>query len=342
MSRSSKISTLVLVAVLAITLVPQASPAHAISAALGRFWANCGIFSVDTAVNGTINDSNNTDRFRYRITDGNGKKLYQEDAQRTVGVTTGSLVVNMSFDADGADGPPGKNPIRFDVIELDVNGFEIGILQTGSYDAQCLPPSGTATFSADFRPPTFLKVVFSAPSALYTSPAGATVPGLTIAAGKEHVALYRSADNGWVMIDVGGNELVWVPVGVLSVDLTKLGTPPARIDGADPSRPGSSVVVVPTPGGPVTVIVPPSPPVLLPDGTLAAGVTRVNLRMRTAPAISGLRLATIPKNTIVAVYGRNDNATWYKVQYGIQFGWVAAGYLRLTNIQVANLPVVFQ
>src|SRR5882672_755778 len=87
--------------VLVAAIIPALVPAYAATAAVGGFYAGCGNFSVDVAVSGTTNDGNNVDKFRYLITDGNGKKLYQEDATRPINTTQGSVVVNLSYDADG-------------------------------------------------------------------------------------------------------------------------------------------------------------------------------------------------------------------------------------------------
>src|SRR5215212_12078682 len=107
---------------LVVLMLPAALPAHAATASIGQYFASCNFFSVEVAVTGNINDGNNVDRVRYLVTDGNGKKLYQEDATRSIGVTGGSAVMNLGYDADGvADGPPGKNPVTFAALELDAN-----------------------------------------------------------------------------------------------------------------------------------------------------------------------------------------------------------------------------
>src|SRR3954447_27072471 len=105
-------------AALTLTILPHALPAHAATASVGQFYANCNVFSVDVAVNGINPEVNGLDRFRYLITDGTGKKLYLEDGSRGVNQTVGSSVMNLSYDADGvADGGPTKNPITFAVYD---------------------------------------------------------------------------------------------------------------------------------------------------------------------------------------------------------------------------------
>jgi hypothetical protein len=327
--RVRKLLPLILVVTLAITLLPAASPARAATAAIGRMYATCGTISVDVAVSGTFDDGGGLDRFRYLITDGNGKKLYQEDTARRVGVTQGSLVINFSYDNDGADGPPGRNPIKFAVIDLDGAGNPIGTIREESYDAACLPPSGTATKSGDFRPPDVTRATFLTNSPIYMSPGGQQINGLTVLQGREHFALYRSADSRWIAVDVGGNDLVWVPVANVRVDISRIGTPPTRIDLANPALPAVSVpVVIPT-----TV-----PGLIGPQ--IALGQVTTLLRLRAAPSLDAMIVTRIPANRFVPIFGRNADGTWVKTLYNGYLGWVWSGFVILENYRLLDLPVV--
>lgn len=326
---------LLLVTAVVLSALPWAAPAQAVGAAVGRFWATCGMFSVDVAVTGSFNDGNNLDRFRYRVSDGTNKKLYQEDATRPIGVTFGSLVVNMSLDADGFDGFPSANPIKFQVLEVDGAGNELGVIQYASFDAPCLPASGSATQTEAFRPPFFMKGRFVSNSALYQSPAGAVIPGLTVLAGKEHFAVYRSADSAWVQIDVGGPELPWVPVAAMPVDVSKLNTPPTRIDLSDPTR-VNTVTIVGTPVNPGTVVIVP--------GGVATGITKANIRarLRALPTTRSEILALIPARTPLAIFGRDASGVWIKVNYLDAQGWISRSLITLQNVRLEDLPVLIQ
>src|SRR5579859_5366560 len=87
-----------MMAVLILTLLPASSavrPAHAISAAIGHFMADCSSFSVDLAVTGTKDDGGGIDYVRYEVRDGVDRLLYQEDAGIRVGTTVGSTVIDL-------------------------------------------------------------------------------------------------------------------------------------------------------------------------------------------------------------------------------------------------------
>jgi uncharacterized protein YraI len=234
-----------------------------------------------------------------------------------VGVTSGSLVVNMPFSTT----PPTKNPIIFSVIDLDANGNAVSIVSQASYDADCLPHSGTATRSGDFRPPHFLKGTFIASTPIYQEP-GSDQMSLSIAQGKEHYVVYRSADSQWVAVDVGGNQLVWVPMTALAVDLSSLNTPPTHIDLSDPAKPGASS------------------PAPVPGGVVANARVTVNLRLRAAPSLQAEIYMHIPANTIVPVYGRNRYATFIKVSYNNLVGWVSSAFVFLVDSRLMSLPIV--
>lgn len=311
--------------------------AKAATAAIGSYYASCDSFSIDLAVNGASNDGSNFDRFRYLITDGNGKKLYQEDATRQVGVTLGSLVVNMNYDSDGAfDGPPGKNPIKFEVLELDGNNNVIGVVQEVRYDAPCIAASGNTNRAGDFRPPHFVKGTILVTTQLYQRPGFGPI-GINVVQGKEHFAVYRSGDAQWVAIDVSGNNLVWIPSNTVAVDLNRLNTPPTRIDLSDPTR----LVTAPTfpqvgqPGLPPVV----APGVAIPG---VSALTTTTLRLRARPTTRSVIVARIPVDTSLAVIGRNDRRTWIKVIFNGLPGWVSTGFIQLVGARLSDLPIVFE
>lgn len=313
-----------LVLVIGAMLLPFTAPAHAATTAVGRFYAGCNNFSVDVAVSGTHDDGNGLDKFRYLIVDGNGKKLYLEDAARSVNTTVGSLVINLSYDADGVvDGQPTKNPIKFDVIDLDGNNNQIGVLYEATYDAECLAASGKTNRAGVFLPNnnTYAQVLTA--TVLYDGPAGASI-NLAIPPGKVFHAVYRAADSQWVAISVSGNNLVWVPVTSLSVDLTRLPLPPGRID-------GNSLSATAAPNNNNN------------GGSAIAGVTGrtlTSLRLRSSPAFTNNILTVVPFGTVVPVVGRNSSKIFVEVIYNGTFGWVSAFFLQLNGSTLAGLPIV--
>jgi Bacterial SH3 domain len=307
------------VVVLVALLFPATVPVRAATAAIGSFYGGCGNFSVDVAINGTNNDGNNVDKFRYLITDGNNKKLYQEDATRALNTTLGSMVFNLSYDADGAaDGGPGKNPITFAVQELDGNNNVVGTIQSVTYNAPCLAAVAGVNRSGVFKPPKRVVGTIIADTPLFQGPASGQL-NLAAHVGAQHWVVYRSADSQWVAIFVGGNDLVWIPASTIRADFANLALPPARIDGSSLAPSGNSVVPV----GPVT-----------------ARVLVTALRFRAAPSSTAPILTTIPFGTVLPVLGRNARRTYIKVNYNGVFGWVSSFYVRLSGARLAALPVV--
>jgi uncharacterized protein YraI len=312
---SLKIAAVVML--VALTL-PVASPTHAATAAIGMFYAGCGNFSVDVTVSGTNDDGNGVDKFRYLITDGNNKKLYQEDATRPINVTAGSMVFNLSYDADGvADGFPGKNPIQFAVIELDSNGNAGSQIQGASYDAPCLPASGKANRSGTFVPPKIVVGTVVAGTPLYQGP-GVGPLSLSTQPGAQHLVVYRTPDATWVAIFVGGNDLVWIPASAINADLSRLALPPTRIDGSNPNQAAGGNAPTPAPVSGTTALV------------------LDNLRLRSAPSTAASILAVIPAGTTVPVLGRSSDGTFIQVSYNGQVGWVWAGLVRLSQGSVTS------
>jgi hypothetical protein len=303
---------------LVVVALPATAPVWAATAAIGSFYGGCGNFSVDVAITGTNNDGNNVDKFRYLITDGNNKKLYQEDATRALNTTLGSMVFNLSYDADGAaDGSPGKNPITFAVQDLDGNNNVVRTIQSVTYNAPCLATVAGVNRSGVFEPPKRVVGTIITDTPLFQGPSSGQL-SLAAHVGAHHWVVYRSADAQWVAIFVGGNNLVWIPASTIRADFARLALPPTRIDGS--SLTGNNVVV---PLGPIT-----------------ARVLVTALRFRAGPSSTAPILTTIPFSTVLPVLGRNARRTYIKVNYNGTFGWVSSFYVRLTGARLAALPVV--
>lgn len=320
---SQKLLGKLLLSILLVTGVLAASgaaPAYAAGSTINRFAANCNNFSVDVTVAGTNNDGNNVDKFRYLITDANGKKLYQEDNARGVGTSQNSVVANLPYDADGvADGAPGKNPITFSVLELDGNNNVVSTIRQASYDAACLGSSGSATNSGVFRPPEAFKAAVIADSPLYDQPGGNTIQGLSTHPGQSWIVVYRTGDNQWLSIFVGGPEIVWVPARVLAVDINQLPVRPGRIEGGSPGP--SPTGVAPAPGG-ITVR------------------TTANLNVRNAPSVTGLIIGRVGIGTVLPALGRSASSFWVLVQFNGVPAWVSSYYVRVYGGRLRDLPIV--
>src|SRR5205807_4633226 len=127
------------------------------------------------------------------ITDGNGKKLYQEDATRAIGTTLGSSVMDLGYDADGvADGNPGKNPITFQVVELDANNNVGSVLAGASHDAECLPASPNPSQRCFVIPPKYAVGTIIADTQLLQGPNVGPL-GLFALTVASHQVIYRLA-----------------------------------------------------------------------------------------------------------------------------------------------------
>jgi hypothetical protein len=331
------------IAGLMLASIPLATPAMAATAIIGRFYATCSSFAVDAAVNGNTDDGSGLDRFRYLISDNTGKKLYSEDATRPINNTQGRVVTNVSYDADGiADGPPIQNPIKLQIIDLNNVGAVIGTIFQMSYDAKCLPASGSATFAGEFQPPALFKARINVTTPLLVGPGGAQIGSLVAEAGKEFIAVYKSADSLFISIFVGGSDLPWIVAGAAGVDLAGLPVQPTRIEtagavvggvppGAPTATPFPGVIIIGTPT--------PVPVVLLPPSAITAFV-RTRLRLRALPNTRAAVLLTIPTRAIVPVYGRSADNIWVKVGYNGRIGWVAVRFVRLSGAQLFEIPVV--
>ncbi|MBX3086198.1 MAG: hypothetical protein KF716_31470 [Anaerolineae bacterium] len=323
----------VIIAALIVTTLPAVTPVSAATAVVGRFYATCSTFSVDLAVNGTGDDGGGLDKFRYQITDGNNKKLYLEDATRPVNNTQGRVVVGVAYDADGVvDGPPTKNPIRLTIIDLNNAGAIVGTLFTASYDAECLPASGTATFHGNFQPPARFHAQINVTTPLLLTPGGAQINNLVAEAGKDFIAVYKSADSQYISIFVGSSNLPWIATGAATVDIANLPVQPTRIETV-------TVVPIATPFPVVIGTATPIPGGVLPPTNVSAYV-RVRLRLRQQPSTLALILLTIPARTYVPVYGRDFSGVFIKVGYNGLIGWVAVSYTRLSGATLSQLPIV--
>jgi hypothetical protein len=300
-----------------VSFAAPATPAQAASAAIGVFYAACNRFSVDVAVTGVTDDGNGLDKFRYVVSDADGKVLYSEDAARRVGTTSGSLVINFNYNG----GAPARNPVKFEVLDLDGNNNSLGVIKGQSYDAQCLAASGKATSTRDFRPPNVTTAFFLGRTQVFAGP-GTDPLQVFVEGGKTHVAVYRRGDALWVAVDVGGNDLVWVPKAAVNVDINRLGTPPFKIDLSDPAVPSAIV--------PVSGLISP---------TGITGFTTTTLRFRTLPNTASEIIARIPPNSDLVVLGRTFNNRWLKVVFNGQQGWVSSGFVVLSGGKISQLPV---
>jgi uncharacterized protein YraI len=63
-----------------------------------------------------------------------------------------------------------------------------------------------------------------------------------------------------------------------------------------------------------------------------------NVNMREAPDLEAELVATIPYESAIPLYGRNDNSTWWFAQYDGEAGWISGEYILLTSA-CAQLPV---
>lgn len=313
---SVKIATLALSTLVAVIGVPlNGARAAQAMASIEGFRASCGHFSVAVTVHGLTNDQQGWDRFRYQVTDGKGLVLYREDSVRQVGTEDTSRVASLAY-ANGAR--PEANPIRFEVIDLDMLGRSQGTVLSSVVDTQCL--AGTNLGSPlESLLPTGVQGSLNVASPLYGTPDGAALP-VQLERGRSLTALYRSADAQWIAVYVGGENLVWVPQS--AIDLGELGiyrlAPlPTQIDR---SQTVSGAVV---PGVPI-----------------GAATTRYTVRLRQLPTTRAATITRIPFKQIVPVYGRSANSQWVFVSYNGVGGWVASYLVRLDGITLGQLPIV--
>lgn len=306
---------------LALAALPATLPVHAVATSIGLFYGGCGNFSVDLAVTGTEDDGGGLDKTRFKLTDGAGKVLYQEDNGVQVGRTVGSQVYNMSYTKNVF---PIKNPVRFAVVQLDPSSnekWEVGFV---TFNAPCLEPSGNPTRTGYQTPNALVKGTVLATTHLFEQP-GINPLTLTVNPGNIFPVIYRNRDNSWVDIYVGGNELVWIPTSTIAVDINALAFPPSRVFGAGLGG-GDNYAGTPALGG---------------GGVSAGGVTtRGTLYIRSQPSTSSSQIGFVPRNTGIAVVGRDASARWLKITYKDVTGWVTAFYVNMKAADIRNLPVV--
>ncbi len=300
-------------AVVAVSFI-SVLPVRAASATINRFYATCSFFSVDVAVSGVTDDGGGFDRMRYVVTDGSGATLYQEDSARQVNVTEDAVAINLPYSTNSQ---PVKNPITFTVVDLDVFNQPVRAIQTITYDAPCLTPSGAALAPDDFSTLPNVKSKTTSTTTLYYGPGANMATNLTAPAGSELSAVYRSADSQWIGVLVSPRNMVWVPAQSINVDAFVLPIQPQRID---PSQNVTGAVI---PSAPVT-----------------NGFLFFTLRVRAAPSLRAQTVGFIPFNKTVPVYGRSADGNWLAVSYGNLRGWIAARYVRLTGVSRLSLPVV--
>ncbi len=307
------------VALMTLVILPAKSAVHASSTAIGLFYGGCGNFSVDLAVTGTEDDGGGLDKTRFKVTDGAGIVLYQEDVGIPVGHTVGSQVYNLAYAKNQF---PIKNPVHLGVVQLDPGGnekWEVGFV---TFNAPCLAPSGNVTRQGFQTPNALVKGTVLATTHLFEEP-NKNPLDLLAQPGSIYPVIYRSLDNAWVDVFVGGNEMVWIPVSTIAVDINQLAFPPTHIFGSGlgggENYPGAAAAAVGGGGGSVT--------------------SRGNLNIRSAPNSSAGSLGYVPRNTAITVLGRDASGNWLKINYNGMQGWVSAFYVNITSDAIKALPV---
>ena len=315
---------LMVVLIFMVAFSSTGSRVHAATAGIGQFSAGCSAFSVDVSIYGNTNDGDNRDRVWYYVTDGSGKKLYQEFAWRSVNETAGSVVIDLPYDADGvADGAPASNPIKFQVIELDSNNNLGAVLAAATYDAPCLAASNNADHSGVFFPPKRMFGTVTAVTPFFQGPHSGQL-NVFAQPGGQHQVVYRTPDATWVAIFLASNDLLWMPASAISVDLSQVAVSPTQIDRSslDASSTGITAPAAAAPSG-------------------ITGRVLVNgLRLRSAPDYVSPMVTSLPLGAQVAILGRNAARTFVKANYNGSVGWLSAPYVRLSAGTVAALPVV--
>jgi hypothetical protein len=71
---------------------------------------------------------------------------------------------------------------------------------------------------------------------------------------------------------------------------------------------------------------------------ICEAVVQHNLNLRSEASAQSDLLATIPFSTVIPVFGRNDDSTWFYIRYSNRFGWVSVQYL-IPKADCQNLPV---
>src|SRR5258708_11403205 len=271
---------------------------QASSTQIKQFYANCSVFSVDVDVAGVSDDGNGLDRFQYKITDGSGTLLYQENAARHVGQLGINLVMNVPYDL----AKPAKNPATLSVVDLDAAGNPGHVLRTANYDASCLSPSGKGDYSGIFAVPESFKLVIRADTAFYAQPGGSAV-ALYTHMGEMWTGIYRTADNQWIGVYANSNELMWLPNHVTDGPYNLLPVRPTRIEHTVPDGVPTGTTVTPL------------------------GITI----LRSAPSADSANVGHIDAPSIWAVTGRNAAGDWIQIDYNGTQRWVSAYHACLMN-----------
>jgi uncharacterized protein YraI len=73
----------------------------------------------------------------------------------------------------------------------------------------------------------------------------------------------------------------------------------------------------------------PQPTPTLPNPCLALANYNVNLRAK--PETDAEVLATIPYNSTVTLYGRNDDSSWWYGEYEGKAGWVKGEFIAVSD-----------
>jgi len=103
---------------------------------------------------------------------------------------------------------------------------------------------------------------------------------------------------------------------------------PTRLPSITPTPTNTPYMLVsPTPGTAVTTQNE-SQPVVITERTCLA-VVQNNLNLRSGPGMDQQLLLTIPSSTTLDLSGRNQDSSWWFVQYQAQAGWVNGDYLTL-------------
>lgn len=119
----------------------------------------------------------------------------------------------------------------------------------------------------------------------------------------------RNADSTWWQVDVNGT-VGWVNAFYTSA---------------------SNIQNVPVTSGNTQVNPPASP---------FSVTTTANVNLRTGASTTFNILSVIPRNTSVAIVGRNADTTWWQVSYRGVVGWVNAGFVTAQpNVNLNQIPV---
>jgi hypothetical protein len=132
----------------------------------------------------------------------------------------------------------------------------------------------------------------------------------------------------------------FTPVGIAQTALPATDTPLPTITPPPTARASATRTPRPTATETATrerfVTRTPTPTPTLPSPCLAQMEYNVNLRAEAAT--ESALLATIPFETVVNVFGRNEETTWWYVEYEGNAGWVSDEFVTVTS-SCSKLPV---